>query len=82
MGQNDSRIEWAAVRPDDLVNEEEPTEYEVYPSPVRSAIFNAGTTSRINVGHFMAKLITDRDIWIKWKGRMPVLYDKLTEKDN
>jgi hypothetical protein len=76
IGQNDSNIEWAAVRPDNLINEDEATEYEKYPSPVRSAIFDAGTTSRINAGHFMAELITDNDTWIKWKGQMPVIYNK------
>lgn len=75
IGQNDSKIEWAAVRPDGLINEDEVTEYEEYPSPVRSAIFDAGTTSRINVGHFMAELITDNDTWIRWKGQMPVIYN-------
>jgi NAD(P)-dependent dehydrogenase (short-subunit alcohol dehydrogenase family) len=39
IGRNDAMIEWAAVRPDDLINETEVTEYEVYPSPIRSAIF-------------------------------------------
>ena len=75
-GQNDEMIEWAVVRPDTLTDEVEVSEYEVYPSPVRSAIFNAGTTSRINVGHFMAELINDHDIWERWKGQMPVIYNK------
>ena len=75
VGQNNSEIEWAVVRPDNLINEDEVTEYEEYPSPIRSAIFDAGTTSRINVGHFMAKLITDHDAWIMWKGQMPVIYN-------
>lgn len=75
IGQDDSEVEWAAVRPDSLINEEEVTAYEVYPSPIRSAIFNPGTTSRINVGHFMAELITNQDKWIKWKGQMPVIYN-------
>ena len=74
IGQNNQFIEWAAVRPDGLIDNDEVTEYEIHPSPIRSAIFNAGKTSRINVGHFMAKLITDNDIWMKWKGRMPVVY--------
>lgn len=65
IGQNDDFIEWVAVRPDDLVNDDKVTEYEVFPSPIRSAIFNAGTTSRINVGHFMAKRILDNDLWNK-----------------
>ncbi len=76
IGQNHSAIEWVAVRPDTLINEENVTEYEVFPSPTRSAIFNAGKTSRINVGHFMAELITNADSWFKWKGQMPVLYNK------
>ncbi len=76
IGQNDRVIEWAVVRPDDLTNESQVTEYEIHPSPIRSAIFNAGTTSRINVGHFMADLITEHDTWTTWKGQMPVIYTK------
>jgi len=76
VGQNDGVIEWAAVRPDSLIDESEVTEYEVHSSPTRSAIFGAGVTSRINVGQFMADLIIDYDTWIKWKGQMPVIYNK------
>ena len=76
IGQNNKFITWTAVRPDTLINEEEVTEYEVYPSPIRSAIFDAGKTSRINVGNFMAHLINDDDLWNTWKGQMPVIYNK------
>jgi hypothetical protein len=76
IGQVDQAIEWAAVRPDTLLNEDNVTAYEVHPSPTRSAIFNAGSTSRINVAHFMADLITDDDLWNRWKGQMPVIYNK------
>ncbi len=76
IGQNDNMIEWVAVRPDGLIDESEVTEYEIYPSPIRSAIFDAGTVSRVNVGSFMAELITDQNLWIKWKGQMPVIYNK------
>lgn len=75
IGQKDREVKWAAVRPDSLTDEEEVTAYEVYPSPIRSAIFNPGTTSRINVGHFMAELITNQETWMKWKGQMPVIYN-------
>lgn len=75
IGQSDDAIEWAAVRPDGLVDEDLVTEYDVHPSPLRSAIFDAGVTSRINVGHFMAALITDDDLWNRWKGQMPVIYN-------
>jgi hypothetical protein len=76
IGQNDEIIEWAAVRPDTLIDESGVTEYEVHPSPIRSAIFDAGTTSRSNVSHFMADLITDHGAWVDWKGQMPVIYNK------
>jgi nucleoside-diphosphate-sugar epimerase len=79
IGQQDEVIEWAAVRPDSLVDANDVTEYTVYPSPTRSAIFNAGSTSRINVGHFMADLITSDDTWKEWKGKMPVIYNKALE---
>jgi len=74
IGQNNEFVEWIAVRPDGLIDEEEVTDYEVHPSPTRSPIFNAGKVSRINVGHFMAQLINDVTLWNKWKGQMPVIY--------
>ena len=76
IGSNDREIEWSAVRPDGLVDESDVSDYEVHPSPTRSAIFDAGTTSRINVGHFMAELITNSDLWSRWKEQMPVIYNK------
>jgi hypothetical protein len=76
IGKNDGTIEWSVVRPDTLIDESEVSEYDVYPSPIRSAIFDAGITSRINVSRFMADLITNDDIWNKWKGQMPVIYNK------
>lgn len=76
IADNDPMIEWAAVRPDGLTNEADVTGYELHPSPTRSAIFNAGKTSRINVAHFMAELMTDDEKWQTWRGRMPVIYNK------
>lgn len=76
IGQHDPDIEWVIVRPDSLIDEIIVTDYEVFPSPTRSAIFNSGTTSRINVGHFMMDLVLDRDTWQRWKGKMPVIYNK------
>jgi NAD(P)-dependent dehydrogenase (short-subunit alcohol dehydrogenase family) len=72
VGQNDRMIEWSVVRPDSLV-----TEYDAHASPTRSAIFDPGKTSRINVAHFMADLITNHDTWNKWMGKMPVLYNRV-----
>ena len=79
IGQNDSIIDWSAVRPDGLIDESSMSEYEIYPSPIRSAIFDAGKVSRINVAHFMSELIIDNDVWNKWKGQMPVIYSKTEE---
>jgi nucleoside-diphosphate-sugar epimerase len=76
IGQDDGAIEWAAVRPDGLIDRDEVTEYEVHPSPTRSALLDPGSTSRINVAHFMARLIAEDDTWTKWKGQMPVIYNK------
>jgi nucleoside-diphosphate-sugar epimerase len=76
IGQNDGTIEWAVVRPDTLIDESQVAEYAVHASPIRSALFDPGQTSRINVGNFMADLMTDDAIWNKWKGQMPVIYNK------
>jgi putative NADH-flavin reductase len=76
IGQDDNEIEWIAVRPDNLINDKNVSNYKIYTSPIRSAIFNPGRTSRINVAHFMADLITDDMIWNKWKGKMPVIYNE------
>ena len=71
----EKKIEWVVVRPDSLIDEQNVSEYECHPSPIRSAIFDSGKTSRINVGNFMAKLVLDEAIWKQWKGRMPVIYN-------
>lgn len=75
VGQSSKSIEWAVVRPDTLIDEEQVTPYSLHASPTRSAIFDPGKTSRINVGHFMAKLILEGDLWNTWKGQMPVIYN-------
>jgi hypothetical protein len=76
IGQDDGAIEWAAVRPDSLIDRDEVTDYEVHPSPIRSALLDPGSTSRINVAHFMARLITEEDTWDTWESQMPVIYNK------
>ena len=76
IGQNDGTIQWAVVRPDSLIDDAETTEFSVHPSPTRSAIFDAGKTSRINVGCFMADLICDEEVWRQWRGKMPVIYNR------
>ncbi|MBI9109420.1 MAG: SDR family oxidoreductase [Spirochaetales bacterium] len=76
VGRDNPRIEWAAIRPDNLIDKGFVTGYEIHPSPVRSPLFNPGKTSRINVAAFMARLLEDERAWSKWKGRMPVIYNE------
>ena len=76
IGQNNKFVEWVAVRPDGLINEDKVTPYKAYVSPIRSAIFNAGKISRINVANFMMKLVLTDALWQEWKGKMPVIYDE------
>jgi len=76
VGQGDPDIEWVVVRPDTLIDDDHVTPYEVHPSPTRSALFDAGKTSRVNVAHFMADVITSDDLWRRWRGQMPVIYNE------
>ncbi|MGL1900632.1 MAG: SDR family oxidoreductase [Fibrobacterales bacterium] len=81
IGQNNTAIEWVAVRPDALIDNNTVTELDIHTMPTRSPIFNAGKTSRINVAHFMKSLITDSELWNTWKGQMPVIYNReVTDK--
>lgn len=73
--ENNCGIEWTAIRPDTLTNEDEVTEYEITESPKRSPVFDAGKTSRANVAHFMTELILNKELWNKWKYKMPVIYN-------
>lgn len=78
VGQQDKSIEWTIVRPDTLVDNDGVSGYEIHSSPTRSAIFNPGQTSRINVAHFMADLITEDTVWNSWNGQSPVIYNSDT----
>ena len=75
IGRSHPDIEWVAVRPDGLVDRDAVSAYEVHPSPTRDPIFDAGQTSRANVAHFMAALLTDPVLWARWRGGTPVLYN-------
>lgn len=80
VGVNNKHIEWIAVRPDTLINEVEVSEYTVHPSPIRSPIFDAGKTSRINVADFMVSLLKDEELWDEWKYKTPVVYNVESKK--
>ena len=71
-----SNIDWVAVRPDSLFDEENVSEYGVHNNKTRSPIFNPSKTSRINVSNFMAELVTNDKLWQEWKHKTPVIYNK------
>lgn len=68
-------LEWAIVRPDTLIDQSQISDYQWYQSPTRSALFNAGETSRINVANALCRLVLDDDLWQQWRGQMPVIYN-------
>lgn len=76
VGRDDAGLEWCVVRPDTLTDSTEYNGYEVFKSPTRCALFDPGTSSRLNVARFMADLTTDRTTWDQWRGQMPVVYDR------
>lgn len=75
VGQDHHRIDWVVVRPDSLTNEPVVTKYNIYSSPTRNAIFDSAPTSRRNVADFIASLTTNQNLWVTWKGSMPVIYN-------
>lgn len=75
IGDKQKDIEWVVVRPDSLTNEKSVTNYDTHTSPIQSAIFDAGKTSRINVANFMSELVVNDKTWHTWKNKMPVIYN-------
>lgn len=74
IGQTSAKIQWVIVRPDSLTDEDTVLPYDTHISPI-GTLFKPGKVSRINVAHFMASLIEDNDLWEKWIGKMPVIYN-------
>jgi len=73
LGQ-DSGIEWAVVRPTDLIDGEA-SEYTLYDKPVGSLFGSGVIATRANVAKCMVDLMDD-SMWQKYKFKMPVLHDK------
>lgn len=70
-----SSVQWVIVRPDALFDQDKISDYSLYPAPIRSAIFDSGKVSRINVASVMSRLLTDSKLWNKWHGKMPLIYN-------
>lgn len=75
IGADHPRIEWVVVRPDSLL-EGEPCAYDVHEGLVDS-IFSPGHTTIGNVARFMCELVTDPTAWERWRGKLPVVVDRV-----
>lgn len=70
-----ANVQWVVVRPDALINQDEASDYSLFPAPIRSAIFDSGKVSRINVASALSQLLMDSTLWEKWQGKMPLVYN-------
>ena len=72
-------VEFCCVRPDDLLDGDE-RPFTVH-ATLQNGLFNAGVTTRSNVGKFMADLVTNQGLWLQWKGKYPQIIDVQGPKD-
>jgi uncharacterized protein YbjT (DUF2867 family) len=73
IGAGHPRVEWAAVRPDSLL-EGDVSGYAVHDGLV-SSLSKPDSTRMANVAHFMCELVTNDGMWGEWKGKLPVIVD-------
>lgn len=73
VGRDNPSVEWVVVRPDTL-REGDVTPYDVSAHP-SAGLLRPAQTRMANLGHVMAELATDDDLWRRWCGRMPVVTD-------
>ena len=71
IGPNNPFIQWAAVRPDTLL-QGEVTPYDVHEGIV-SRLFKPASTNRANVAHFICDMVTNPAVWNAWQGKLPVI---------
>lgn len=71
-------IEWAVVRPTDLINCKA-TNYELFTEPQKSLFGSVteGITTRANCAKFMVDMILNDELWSQWKFKMPVVHDDM-----
>lgn len=79
IGKENPTIEWCAVRPDSLINDEV-TPYDILESPI-TGIVTGRPTTRANVAHFMVALIEDPSLWNQWKFQAPVIMNREDNSD-
>lgn len=78
IGRDDPFVQWAAVRPDTLV-EGDVTGYSLHEG-LASSLFAPDSTNMANVAHFMCELAVDPEAWEAWRGRLPVIVNAAAAK--
>ena len=68
-------VQACAVRPDTLIDGPT-TDYVTY-SARPTSLFDARVSTRANVAAFMADLIESPALWARWRGRFPVVLNKV-----
>ena len=66
-------VDFVAVRPSDMIDGDE-RPYSVF-ATLQNGIFNAGQSTRANVGAYMADLVTKTELWTNWRNGYPQLLD-------
>ncbi|CAB9521108.1 expressed unknown protein [Seminavis robusta] len=74
LGTNHNNLEWAVVRPTDLIDGEPTGYFQLFDKP-QGGLFGAGVATRSHVAQCMVQFILDQEKWEKYKGTMPVLHD-------
>lgn len=74
----DSGIEWAYVRPPDLIDGDV-SPFNLFDKP-QGPLFCDGVATRANVAKAMVNLIVDKQLWERHKFSMPTVYNKKEEE--
>ena len=81
-GTHNPHVDFCAVRPSSMIDAEQATEFTTHDT-LQCGLFNPGTTTRANVGAFMADLVTEDAVWEQWKDSFPHILDKVgADADN
>lgn len=71
IGADNPYVEWAAVRPDTLLDGDV-SAYTLHEGLV-SSLANPDDTNMANVAHFMCELVADSAAWDEWRSKLPVV---------
>mmetsp|Transcript_5892 Transcript_5892/g.20069 ORF Transcript_5892/g.20069 Transcript_5892/m.20069 type:complete len:131 (-) Transcript_5892:235-627(-) len=72
-GGSNPHVAFVAVRPSDMIDGDA-GEYTLH-AALQNGIFNAGKSTRANVGQFMADLAADPALMAQWVGKYPQILD-------